>query len=88
MEQKRMCAYIPPGGYVEGQGYRASFVFEGEPGHFPTGEWPCPPGGKQPWFWGESIEDANKAAEDYNEKLGLSQREVTEIISSSMFGGQ
>lgn len=82
----RMCVYIPINGYVEGEGYRVSIVKEGESGHFPTGTWPYEgkPGQTMPWFWGHDYEKAVEIAKEHNAKLGLTERDVLDIISSSI----
>jgi hypothetical protein len=36
MSKRRWCYWVPADGYVEGQGYRVSIVFEYEAGHYPS----------------------------------------------------
>jgi len=84
----RMVAYIPGTDYVEGHGFRVAFVVEGEDGYRPTGQWPCPPGGQMPWFWGPTLADAHKAAESYNAERGISKMEAFKIVGHSMFGNR
>ena len=62
---RRFCYFIPIGEFVEGQGYRAAIVFEGEPAYYPTGDWPYEgrPEQKLPWFWGPTYEAACVAAD-------------------------
>lgn len=85
---KRFCYFIPADGYVEDGGFRVSVVFENEPGHSPTGTWPYHGhfGEKMPWFWGETYEIAKTTAREENKKLGLSDQDVRDIITSSMKG--
>jgi hypothetical protein len=84
--RRRWCYFIPLDSFVEGMGYRPSIVFEGEPGHYPHGDWPYEgkPGQHNPWFWGPTREDAVNAANEQNERLGISKRLAVEIIASSM----
>lgn len=80
-----MIAFIPLDGFIEGEGWRVSIVTEGEPGHQPTGQWPCPPGGVRPWFWGMDYQFAVKLAQDHNlDKLGITAEEAQAIVFSSM----
>lgn len=86
--EPRVCAYIPADAFDEGQdGYRVSFVKEGESGHFPTGVWPYDPRKPKPWFWGPSFREAKAAAKEYNKQLGLSEDDVNEIRTSSLKAG-
>lgn len=80
----RYCYYISAGEYVEGEGYRASVVFENVPGHSPTGNWPCGPRDRRPYFWGHTLGAAQAIAKLENDRLGLSEEDVREIIGSSM----
>lgn len=84
--QPRMVAYIPGTDYAPGHGFRVAIVVEGENGYRPTGQWPCPPGGQMPWFWGPTLADAEKAAESYNAERGISRDDAFKIIGCSMFG--
>jgi hypothetical protein len=88
MRTRRWCYWIPADGYVAGQGYRVSIVFEYESGHYPTGDdaWIAGDHGKRkPWFWGHSYEEARKVAEAVNrDRLGLSPWEATDIVTTSM----
>ena len=60
-------------------------VEEGEEGYKLTGHWPyvAGPGQCRPYFWGPTFENAQAAARQQNEALGLSERDVVKIISSS-----
>jgi hypothetical protein len=83
LEGKRYCVFIPYSAKVEG-GFIPSVVIADEAGHCPLsgqGE------GAAPWVWGPSYDDAQRAAKAYNEKLGLSDMEVAEIVASSMRAG-
>lgn len=84
----RMVAYIPGTDYIEGRGYRVAFVTEGEDGYRPTGNWPYNGGRGEvvPWFWGPTLAEANKHAEEYNAERGISKMEAFNIIGKSMFG--
>lgn len=87
MTNKRMCYYVPVDSYVEGRGFRVSVVEEGVAGHTPTGEWPNDGTGVLPYFWGRNgdYEEAVKQAEHFNKKhLGLSKKDVHEIVTSSI----
>lgn len=81
---QRMCAFIPADAYVEGEGYRVSFVKEGVAGHFPTGHWPYDPRKPKPWFWGPSYEEACEAADEYNANIGISKQDQIKIVASSI----
>lgn len=83
-ENARMCYFIPDDAYVEGRGYRAAIVTEGEPGYRLTGTWPNDGTGVMPYFWGHDLEKAQVIAAEQNAALGLSKRDVNVIILSSM----
>lgn len=82
----RVIAFIPHGAFVEGHGFRVSFVVEGEDGHRPNGTWPYhgQPGEQLPWFWGDDYEQACEIADQHNERLGISKEEASEILRQSM----
>jgi len=84
--KRRFCYFVPIEGFVEGRGYRASVVFEGEPDHYPTGDWPYEgkAGQRAPWFWGPSYEDAQRICADMNDRMGISKKLAVEIVASSM----
>ena len=84
----RICYYIPADGHIEGRGYRVSIVTENEPGHSPTGTWPYEgrPDQTLPYFWGDDFEAAKLVARDENDRLGLSERDAFDIVTSSMRG--
>jgi len=83
---RRRCYFVPVDAFVEGQGWRPSIVFENESGHFPTGDWPYEgkPGQRAPWFWGPTYADAVAAADDMNERMGVTKKDAFEIVNSSM----
>lgn len=83
---RRFCYYIPPDGLVEGDGYRVSIVFEHEPGHYPTGDWPYEAklDQKMPWFWGHDYAAAVAIADESNDRIGIDKKTSVEIIASSM----
>lgn len=83
---KRMIAWIPVDAYVQGEGYRVSIVKEGEAGHYPTGNWPykAGPGQQMPWFWGHDLAQAQRLADEYNEKMGISREEAEKIVNDSI----
>ena len=82
----RFCYYVPASADRDERGrYRASIVFEDEPGHRPTGIWPNDGTKEMPYFWGDSLESALARAMAVNKNnLGLSERDVHEIVASSM----
>lgn len=80
----RMCFFVPTDGYIKGRGWRASVVTEGKSGHCPTGVWPNNGTEIMPYFWGASYEDAQATAARMNARLGHSEKDVAEIIFSSM----
>jgi hypothetical protein len=84
--QSRMIAYVGADTHVRGQGYRVSFVKEGEAGHFPTGTWPYngTAGETMPWFWGPSLADAEAAMVEYNRRVGVEPEEAIRIVRESM----
>lgn len=86
MADPRRIVFIPADGFVEGHGFRVSFVIEGESGHFPTGTWPYTGGaGEQlPWFWGPTFAAASEAADKFNERLGIDAKTASEIVLGSI----
>jgi hypothetical protein len=88
LRTRRWCYWIPADGYVEGHGYRVSFVFEYESGHYPTGDdaWIAGDHGKRkPWFWGHDLQEARKVADDLNqERLALSPKDTALLVATSM----
>lgn len=74
MNTPRICYYVAETGFIEGRGYPVSLVKEGEPGHSPQ------------FHVDVSLDKANAAAAEKNRSLGLSERDVMAIVSSSMVG--
>ena len=83
---RRLVCVIPLSGYVPDHGWRVAFVTEGEPGYRWTGEWPCPPGGIMPWFWGHDLKEAQVYAHRQNECVGIDAKTAAVIIARSMQG--
>lgn len=80
----RACYYIPEDAYVEGRGFRVAVVTEGQPGYQMTGDWPNDGTGVMPYFWGNEIDRAKEIAAQQNRALGHSDKDVIEIMASSM----
>lgn len=82
----RMVTYIPIDGYVEGHGWRVSFVVEGEAAHRPTGNWPYSgaTGETMPWFWGHDYEKACELSRDYNKRMGIDEETALKIVARAM----
>ena len=88
MANHRFAYYIPADGFIEGQGYRVSLVFEDVVGHYPTGSWPYDgtPDQRAPWFWGKTYEEAKQVCASQNfTDLKLTAEEALKIVTSSMF---
>lgn len=75
-----------------GEAGGVSVVREGQGGHYPTGSWPYSgkPGESLPYFWGnpddqDDLESAEVTCAKMNERMGLSESDVVEIVLSSMF---
>lgn len=80
-EAPRKCVVILDDLYVEGKGYVPTVVTEGEAGHSPlvgSGEL------SEPWYWGNDKATAEKIADDFNTRLGVTRDDVTEIVISSI----
>ncbi len=71
---------------VEGEGYRASIIVDGDKGHRPTGTWPYTGdvGETLPLFFGPTIADARKRVNDLNARMGIDAREAAIIVARSM----
>lgn len=54
--------------------FRVAFVFKDVPGYRPSGG-----GDVQPWYWDE------ETCRERNKRLGLTEQDVWEITTSSMF---
>ena len=63
-------------------GYMPSIVIEGESGHYPMQggdhEWAVP------WIWGKTFKKACESCDAYNKRRGLSEKDVNDIVYSSM----
>lgn len=70
---KVWCWYIPHGTDYDGQ-FIPSIVIENEPGHFPD----------KNWKWGKDYKIACKAAQQINERRGISEQEAQRIVDSSI----
>ena len=76
---KRHAFYIDETMWTE-HGYIPSIVTEDEPGHTPMrGNGPH----ASPWYWGHDLATARTIAAEANTALGLSDRDVRDIITSS-----
>lgn len=67
--------------FHEGKGWVPSVVTEHTEGHSPllgNGT------GSSPWYWGLTLDAAQKICNEQNAKLGLSPMDVLEITGSSM----
>jgi hypothetical protein len=84
MAEPRYIAWVDPAWFVKGHGFRVSIVKEGEEGHYPTGVWPNDGTKNMPWFWGPTLEDAEKTAIEYNRKLGVEPVDAEMILLQSM----
>lgn len=86
-EGERYCWYIDPSQDPEEHGgYVPSMVKENESGHYPmTGD---PAKLQTPWIWGNTYDEAVATAKRENERLGLTEEDVTLIIVSSMRAGR
>lgn len=81
---KRMC-YMIQVGQFDANGYIPSLVVEGEAGHSPlTGREAY----SRPWYFGKTYEEAEETCRKINEEMGLSRRDVIEIVMSSMRMGK
>lgn len=85
---RKFIYYIPPTAFIAGQGHKVSIVYENESGHYPTGG-----DGRDkmtPWYWGNpndeatSFTEAEATAKMANARLGLDEKEVMDILTSSM----
>lgn len=76
-EQRAMCYFVPLDAYVEGEGYRASIVVEGQAGHHPTGSHPYHgrPEETRPYFWGHDHAEAQVRTELLETKKRLADLE-------------
>jgi hypothetical protein len=77
----RFCYTILDSSRAEDGQYIPVAVYEGKPGYYPmTGSDEL----AAPWKWGNDYNKALKTAKEMNERMGLSEEEVDNIIASSM----
>jgi len=63
------------------RGYIPSVVTEGEPGHQPLiGRDDL----SEPWYWGQTFEDARSVCEKANAERGISVEDAEHIVASSI----
>jgi hypothetical protein len=89
LSERRFCYVIPHDAFIEGFGYRVSIAIEKESGHWPTGdlrtlEGDYSNGATMPWFWGMTYEEACKACDEQNARLGYTPEEAFKIVASTM----
>ena len=81
LSEKRWCFYVDASSKTD-QGFVPSVVIEGMPGHYPME-------GKDklaaPWYWGHTLPEAEAVCKKANVKRGLTDDDVDDIITSSMF---
>lgn len=65
------------------KGIIPALVFEDEPGYYPA----VGRDGGQPYYWGQTIEEAQRACDAANEELGLTPDQAREIVISSIAAG-
>ncbi len=92
----RTVAFVSETFLVPGCGIRVSLVTEGDDFHRPTGDWPDD--GKdhgkdmvdavRPWFWGNTIAEARRAADAFNTRNGISAEDAWTIVAQSMSAGR
>ena len=86
LADRRWCYWIPPGGFIEGHGFRVSVVIENELGHYPTGDldFDKPATHVQPWFWGMTYSEAEHVAAETNaNRLQLDEATIVKILRSA-----
>lgn len=80
--------WIPPdrSSFVPGQGFRVAIVVAGEAHYHLTGTWPYSGQVNEtmPWFWGPTLADAERIAQEQNERGGITREEATLIVARSM----
>ena len=84
----RMVYFVDATAFVEEENsYRVSIVVEGENGHRPTGDddYATNVRARRPYFWGPTLANAEQAAKDQNEKMGVSEKDAFDIVTASMF---
>lgn len=79
----RLVCFIPPTAYNEHmKGWRVAFCKEGEAGYYPTGG--KEENGELGWYWGPTLGDAERLADERNQRAGISKEEAQNIIMESM----
>jgi hypothetical protein len=84
---RRQCMWIDPcqgkwNPRLASDGYIPSLVTENQPGHSPmSGD---PRQHQEPWFWGKTLDDAERTAASYNARHGTSKRDAWTIVASSI----
>lgn len=81
--KRRWCYYILETQRDE-HGFIPSIVVEDSQGHYPMRG----AEGGAPWYWGKTLEAAERTCAAQNANKGLTKRDVFEIMSSSMFGAR
>lgn len=77
----RWCYFVPLDSNYDGKGFVPSLVVEGIAGHVPmTGQGEH----AQPWYWGNTYEDAVATCKNVNRKRGISELAAAEIVATSM----
>jgi hypothetical protein len=77
---KSFC-YVIVADQKDENGYIPSMVKRDVSGHFPmrgNGPFSCP------WYWGKTFEEAEETCKRANERMGLTEKDVQEIITSSV----
>lgn len=75
------CVYINVANYSdELRGFIPSIVYENVSGHFPLSGKP----GGSPWVWGPEYADAQRVADQFNQRIGVTRERALEIVTSSM----
>jgi hypothetical protein len=85
----KLIYYVPEDGssYIgEAKGYRVAVVVAGEDGFHWTGTWPYHGkiGETMPYFWGPSLEAAQRQCAKQNARLGVTTEEAILIVGRSM----
>ena len=78
--QVAWCYFVPVQDPAKHGGYVPSMVFEDKPGHAPlVGDGQ----GSAPYVWGDSLEEAQRRAEQLNRKMGVYPDEPARIVQAS-----
>ena len=77
---RRWCYTIPACQDAEAQGgYIPSIAIEDVVGHYPL----AGRDGGSPWFWGKTLEDAERTCDEANAKLGYDLETAFKIVTST-----